>query len=285
MAAQEDPSRPVVVKAIYDKAPLTVERLRRVEPMSKPTLLPDGRAARDRASTAVPEKLPEGLRKADLSQAPFDRGGRLHVYWASAGKDVHCTAECVGTDTLLLTAGHCVRWAGQWNRNLRFYRAFDDGRFEDGTAYEIDWIGIPNGWFARATSDDIAADSWQWDFAVLRLRRACAIGCLALGRLDDRLEAWSSIGYPENAGGGREMYVADGERGPSPFPGTVGMSPNPMKFGSSGGAWCTLAAAGAPRMVGLNSFNLASEPDSEYGPVFDDTVQALVRHMAGLGAA
>jgi hypothetical protein len=289
MAANQNPRTPVVVRATYDAAPLTVDQLRVLEPMPKPVLRPDGKAviaSRGRpASGQDSDPLPPTLHKADLHYAPFNRAGRLQVHWSSQNKDVHCTGQIVGADNLLLTAAHCVRWAGQWNRNLRFYRAFHDGAFEDGAAYEADWIGITNGWFERATSDDIDPSAWEWDYAVLRMRRACAVGGQELGQLGGRLHAWSSIGYPDNFRGGREMLVAEGERGKSTFPGTVKMGSNPMGFGSSGGAWWAASGGGASRMIGLNSFELDSEPDSEFGPVFNETVQALVDHMAGLSSA
>jgi hypothetical protein len=183
----------------------------------------------------------------------------------------------------LVTAAHCVRWAGQWNRNLRFYRAFDDGTFEDGAAYEVDWIGITSGWFERATSGDIDSSAWQWDYAVLRMRRACKVSSQKLDRLGDRRGRRSAI--REDFRAGREMLVAKAERGESPFPGTVKMSSNPMGFGSSGGGWWAASSGGASRMIGLNSFSLDSQPDWEFGPVFDGTVQALARHMAELDPA
>jgi hypothetical protein len=289
MAAKQDPTRPVVVRATYDAASLTADQLRALEPMPKPVLRSDGKAVvagrRGPAADTASDPLPTTLRKADLRYAPFSRAGRLHVHWSSQGKDVHCTSQFVGADDLLVTAAHCVRWAGQWNRNLRFYRAFDDGAFEDGAAYEVDWIGITNGWFERATSDDIDSSAWQWDYAVLRMRRACALSGQKLDQLGDRLQAWSSIGYPENFRGGREMLVAEGERGESAFPGTVKMSSNPMGFGSSGGGWWAASPGDAARMIGLNSFNLASQPDWEFGPVFDGAIQALARHVADLRPA
>ena len=52
-----------------------------------------------------------------------------------------------------------------------------------------------------------------------------------------------------------------------------------------GGGWWAPSQGGAARMIGLNSFNLASQPDWEFGPVFDGTIQDLARHMAGLSPA
>ena len=290
MAGHQDPSTPVVIKATYDAAPLTVDQLRALEPIAKPLLRRNGRAVTARTSRGQStdggssDALPATLRKADLHRAPFNQAGRLQVHWSSQNKDVHCTGQIVGDGILLITAAHCVRWAGQWNRNLRFYRAFDDGAFEDGAPYEIDWIGITDGWFERATSEDIHSSAWQWDYAVLRMRRACAAGGQQLDPLGEQTQTWSSIGYPENFRSGREMLVADGERGGSDFPGTVRMSSNPMGFGSSGGGWWA-SLGGASRLIGLNSFSLDAQPDWEFGPVFTKSVKNLVDHMAGLGGA
>jgi hypothetical protein len=38
-------------------------------------------------------------------------------------------------------------------------------------------------------------------------------------------------------------------------------------------------------MIDLNSFRLYSEPDCEFGPVFDGAIEDLVAHMAGLSSA
>jgi hypothetical protein len=46
------------------------------------------------------------------------------------------------------------------------------------------------------------------------MRRACKLS----GQKLDRLQAWSSIGYPEDFRAGREMLVVEGERGESHFP-------------------------------------------------------------------
>jgi hypothetical protein len=63
------------------------------------------------------------------------------------------------------------------------------------------------------------------------------------------------------------------------------MNSNPMGFGSSGGGWWAASSGGASHMIDLNSFSLDSQPDWEFGPVFDGTVQALARHIADLDLA
>ncbi len=61
------------------------------------------------------------------------------------------------------------------------------------------------------------------------------------------------------------------------------MLDNPMRDGSSGGAWIdnlnTRSRGGGNYVVGLNSYYLPKEPSIIYGPYFDEKVFELLNKV------
>ena len=68
MAAYQDATKPVVIRATCDAAPLTVDQLRVLEPMSKPVL-------RDRTARRWSIGYPEFPRRTESSHSRYGQDG------------------------------------------------------------------------------------------------------------------------------------------------------------------------------------------------------------------
>ena len=79
--------------------------------------------------SAAPSLAPDGqVNPAPLNQTPFSSVGRLFFnrpgdkpgeYWS-------CTAQLIGSQGVILTAGHCL-WDSAWSTNIVFDLAYNNG--------------------------------------------------------------------------------------------------------------------------------------------------------------
>jgi V8-like Glu-specific endopeptidase len=214
-----------------------------------------------------------------MDKPPFCYAGRLNVHWSSADQDVHGSAQFVAPG-LLLTAAHCVRWSGQWNKNLYFLKRYKNGA-SDVPIFKIDKIGVLAGWINHTRSNEPSEAAWVFDLAVLKIRGSEKSGHAPLTPLSDDIQSMTSLGYPGDFDKGQTMFYSEGMRTSGKYEGTVGLHPSRMGFGASGGAWVADQGDGA-RVIGLNSFKMSRDPETDYSPILGDSAVALIASMAAL---
>ncbi|BDU00448.1 trypsin-like serine peptidase [Nocardia sputorum] len=201
--------------------------------------------------------------EADLAVSPYRYGGILVFEDYSDGQTRYGTAQFVAELNILLTAAHNVRdfKTGGWNSNLVFYRGYKNGNY--ATKYAITYAGTMDLWVG-GTSPRL-----QYDYAFLRTAGSSE-GALGMKTLESE-PGWTSMGYPKGYAMGQVMHRVDGTRG-TKSGGVIQMLGNPMDGGSSGGAW-TVGSI----VMGNNSARYASNPDAQWGPVFNNYTFDLYR--------
>lgn len=251
----------------------TPERRAAAEPVEMPELpenLREGLEIESRYPSAITEENPYA---ADVGRAPFQAGGRL-LFVKSDGKAARCTAEFSGAGNILLTAAHCVvdPKTGKWNSNFYFERAYKKGSAQ---IYQVSEMTVRSEWRDSGKADP------RFDYAFLvagpNYRNPLT---LYFGAVPSRL---TSFGYPGNYGAGKVMYAADGYRAAQGH-GLVLMGDNPMKHGSSGGAWVTRGKGDEPEttVYGLNSHGDKAISNAVWSPAFDATTKSLFEYAMTL---
>lgn len=271
---------PVVVDAVYDDdAAPDAAMLSKHLPLKRPLIQDDNKVILAVAADyEMRNELPSNLKPADMNTPPYSHAGRLNVHWSSANKDVHGSAQFIAPN-LILTAAHCVRWAGQWNRNLYFLQRYNQGA-SDAPVFKIEKVGVMKGWFDLATSDDPDVTAWPYDVAVLKISGTQKAGYAPAAPLADDMKQLTSFGYPSNFEDGQVMFCDDGKRTEGALDGTIGLTPSEMGFGASGGGWFVKDQHGI-KIIGLNSYKM-SAPKIDYSPIFGTAAMNLIKHMASL---
>lgn len=243
------------------------ERRKKVKAQVMPVL---PRVARD-AGLVVSRRHPSSVSEsnpypADMSKLPFKAGGRL-LFVDSDGNDAHCTAEFASASNILLTAAHCVQdpKSGKWNSNFSFERAYKKGNAQ---IYHISEMTVRTEWH-DGTSPDA-----RFDYAFLVTEGTYESPLtISFGPVEMDL---TSFGYPDNYGAGEVMYAAHGYRA-AQSNGLVLMGDNPMRHGSSGGAWVVTADDNPGTLVnGLNSHRDGSISNAVWSPAFNGTTESLL---------
>ncbi|MFC6632313.1 trypsin-like serine peptidase [Microbulbifer taiwanensis] len=247
----------------------TPERRARAKPVDMP-VLPD--------SALGPELEIDGSSRtpgsgvpyvADLSRAPFQSGGRL-MFLDADGDESWCSAEFAGAGNILLTAAHCVRdpQSGGWNSNFLFERVYGG---EDSEVFQVAEMTVRSEWHDGQNPDPV------YDYAFLVAARDYGSPLeLFYGDAGDDL---TSFGYPINYGHGHVMYAVRGYLS-TRTAGLILMQDNPMRHGSSGGAWVETDEKNGPgrRIYGLNSHAASGIQNAVWSPVLDATTEALFNY-------
>jgi hypothetical protein len=253
----------------------TEERMQEAVPVPMPSLTDDEFEALvlGQAVPTLPMIVPSGesataagaAYPVNVDQRPYWNAGKW-FFTNDSGQDMVGSAAFVGTNRVVMTAGHCVRNGnnGQWYRNFLFIRA--------GIGHWYGWTGQRVG-ISRVGCYYMWAQgpNYKYDYAFGAATSDSGAGWLGL-TTGIPYSAFTSLGYPSNYDNANSMYAADGNKA-SVSGGIVRMSGNPMGPGCSGGPWVgNLSHEYKPDAniaCGLNSFRYASEPDSMYGPYFD----------------
>lgn len=192
---------------------------------------------------------------ANLTQYPYSAGGRSTFTYASKpGNAWLCTAEIIGQEGVLLTAGHCVwdRTTNSWIKTSIFQLQYNNG----ASAGNYDWecAAIYSGW---------VAGSWPYDYAFIKLRGSPPSG------MDMQINVGSTqvdaIGYSTNYST-ESMYHLVGTKD-NGNPTTMDST---FSHGSSGGAWISAGSA-----VSINSFTVDGDVSHMHGPQFNGATLAL----------
>ena len=259
----------------------TPARLAAAEPLE---LAADGTAA-SAATEPLPLAAPASTYASTTVDHPERYPNRVHgkVFGRYEGiGDYSCSATVVSSrsESLILTAGHCVFDAGGTNR-FATHIAFVPGYSKGSTPY-----GVWSGTNAITTSQWVRAGALDYDFAFVRLGPSLgrtvqsAVGSRGIGFNQPRKQRLSAYGYPSKGAPSYDGdtlirctsgYVRDPFRNGGPR--SRGMRCD-QKQGSSGGGWVSQdsfvvsnTSHGYPRLSKRYFF----------GPYFGKVAKALYR--------
>jgi hypothetical protein len=198
---------------------------------------------------------------ADVASPPYDKSGKLFFTDPKSGDNYTCSAQFVGNVNVLMTAAHCVRDRdGEWHKNILFKRAFPETSGQEVGAI---CLSTKRGWVIGGIN------RWKWDYAFIRTSSSSDSGFMHI-MTEIPISQLQAIGYPLNYGNSMRMQKVYGIKG-DVSTGIVEMKGNPMRKGSSGGAWLD----NNNNAVGLNSFHKKGNTTDEWGPYFDHDTMTL----------
>jgi V8-like Glu-specific endopeptidase len=220
------------------------------------------------------------LRVIDASD-PVDRvNGRIFGIDPERGA-YSCSGISLATasESIVLTAGHCVLEAGRWGTHLVFVPAYDHESRPFGT-FAATAVYVMPGWRATGNSD--------FDVAALRVRPSALgtlgarVGARGWASSRSRFSAFQIFGYPAAALGGEELRScanrglgSDRLLNRNPGPSTVPVKCD-MAGGSSGGAWLI---DGAQLVDGVTSYGYDGKPGRLFSPYFGPEVDSFLRRL------
>ncbi|MFI9723847.1 trypsin-like serine peptidase [Streptomyces sp. NPDC052396] len=227
---------------------------------------------------------PDGatLRSFPQSGGPWTGDGAIvktsgRVFFTMQGRKASCSGDAVtsGNHSTVITAGHCVKYQGNWHTDWTFVPGYHDGQAPYGTWSATKTLSTPQ-WTA---SEDMNYD----------------VGAAVVAPLDGKklTDVVGGQGLDFNGAYGQAMY-SFGFPAASPYDGTRlihcsgtatqdffltkdhGLSCN-MTGGSSGGPWFTSfdESTGTGLQASVNSFGYVFLPDTMFGPYFGDDAKAL----------
>ncbi len=236
----------------------------------EPTLVPP-----TRATAAEPQ--------AESSTGePWTGGGEVtrtvgRVFFTIDGEEAYCSGNAVTSEnkSVVVTAGHCVRYQGEWAENWIFVPGYEEGDRPYGawTAREL----LTTEQWAR--SQDVDFDVGM---AVVNTRDGRhlteVIGGQGIAFNQPRGQLMYAFGYPVGGkyDGQRLIYCSgkafDDQLGTN----DLGLSCD-MSGGTSGGPWFIDfdESSGAGVQNSVSSFKYALLPNSLFGPYFGESVQDL----------
>ncbi|MBH1938780.1 peptidase [Streptomyces sp. AV19] len=235
-------------------------------------------------TTVAPTPAPAhpAVRSFPQAGGPWTGGGAVvktsgRVFFTMQGRNASCSGDAVtsGNGSTVITAGHCVKYQGNWHTNWTFVPGYHDGQTPYGTWAATKTLSTPQ-WTA---SEDMNND----------------IGAAVVAPLDGKklTDVVGGQGLDFNGAYGRAMY-AFGFPAASPYDGSKlvhcsgtstkdflltkdhGLGCN-MTGGSSGGPWFTSfdEKTGTGLQASVNSFGYTFLPNTMFGPYFGDEAKKL----------
>ncbi|MGK5546370.1 trypsin-like serine peptidase [Streptomyces sp. URMC 127] len=264
----------------------TPERMRAAAPLDLPAQAPgtlSAPAARGGTRT-VAATAPAAGSLATFPQpgGPWTGGGAVtrtagRVFFTMQGRNASCSGDAVTSSngSTVITAGHCVKYQGNWHTNWAFAPGYHDGQTPYGTWTAVKTLSTPQ-W--------TASEDMNYDIG------AAVVAPLGGKRLADTV---GGQGLQFNGAYNKAMY-AFGFPAASPYDGTKlihcsgnstkdflltkdhGLGCN-MTGGSSGGPWFASfdEATGTGLQASVNSFGYTFLPNRMFGPYFGDEAKAL----------
>ncbi|GAA3659074.1 hypothetical protein GCM10022224_023090 [Nonomuraea antimicrobica] len=200
------------------------------------------------------------------------------VFFTTAeGRNASCSGSAVtsANESVVITAGHCVKLNGAAHRNWVFVPAFDDGRSPFGT-----WVATrmltTQQWNAR---EDINFDLAAVVVAPLNGRTLTdVVGGQGVAFNQSRQQQMYAFGYPAaEPFDGSELIYCSGRA----FNDTVMTQDQGLRCamtgGSSGGPWFRGfdESTGLGWLNSVNSFTYNFAPNFMFGPFFGDEAMAV----------
>lgn len=235
---------------------------------------------RQAVSDLIPLALPETGGAWSGGGAVTKTAGR--VFFNFNGADASCSGDAVtsGNRSVVITAGHCVKYEGTWHTSWVFVPGYDDGDRPHGTWTANTTLTTPQ-WEA---SEDLSYDVGAAVVDPLNGQRLTdAVGGQGIAFNQDRGQTMYSFGYPAaDPYDGESLIYCSGTTFDDPLFSTDHGLNCDMTGGSSGGPWFLQfdEASGAGVQNSVNSFGYVFLPDVMFGPYFGSEAQALYNAAA-----
>ncbi|SEG97939.1 V8-like Glu-specific endopeptidase [Nonomuraea solani] len=200
------------------------------------------------------------------------------VFFTTAdGQNSSCSGTAVtsANESVVMTAGHCVKLNGAAHRNWAFVPAFDDGRRPFGTWVGSRMLTTPQ-WNAN---EDINFDIAAVVVAPLQGRTLTdVVGGQGVAFNQARQRQMFAFGYPAaDPFDGSELIYCSGRTFNDPImTQDQGLRCN-MTGGSSGGGWFLNfnEGTGQGMLNSVNSFTYNNAPNFMFGPFFGNEAMAV----------
>ncbi|WP_113702280.1 trypsin-like serine peptidase [Nonomuraea lactucae] len=216
-----------------------------------------------------------GLRWTD-GGAVVRTTGRV-FFTTAEGRNASCSGSAVtsANESVVMTAGHCVKMNGAFHRNWVFVPGFDNGRRPFGT-WAASRLLTTQQWNA---SEDINFDIAAAVMAPLQGRTLVdVVGGQGIAFNQPRRLQMFSFGYPAAPpfDGSTLTYCSGRAFNDTVMTRDQGLRCN-MTGGSSGGPWFRSfdESTGLGTLNSVNSFKYNFAPDFMFGPFFGNEAMAL----------
>ncbi|WP_158888794.1 trypsin-like serine peptidase [Amycolatopsis anabasis] len=199
------------------------------------------------------------------------------VFFTFGGRKASCSGDAVtsGNKSVVVTAGHCVKYQGSWHTDWVFVPAYDNGNAPYGQ------------WAARKTLTTPqweASEDMNYDVGIGVVNQldgkslTDVVGSQGIGFNQARNQNMYAFGYPAAApyDGSKLIYCSGSTFTDFLLTRDHAMSCN-MTGGSSGGPWFLSfnEGAGTGVQASVNSFGYTFLPNYMFGPYFGADVEKL----------
>ncbi|MGH3487917.1 MAG: trypsin-like serine peptidase [Actinopolymorphaceae bacterium] len=204
------------------------------------------------------------------------------VFFNFNGADASCSGDAVtsGNRSVVITAGHCVKYEGTWHTSWVFVPGYDDGDRPHGTWRANTTLTTPQWEATEDLSYDVGAAVVD---PLSGQRLTDAVGGQGIAFNQDRGQTMYSFGYPAaDPYDGESLIYCSGTTIDDPLLSTDLGLPCDMTGGSSGGPWFLRfdEESGAGVQNSVNSFGYVFLPDVMFGPYFGSAAKALYDEAA-----
>lgn len=228
-----------------------------------------------------------GLLGSGTTGAPWTGGGAVtkttgRVFFTFNGQRASCTGSAVASQnrSVVITAGHCVKYKGTWHTNWIFVPGYHDGKAPYGTWSARVTLTTPQWESSENINYDVGA-------AVVRphggKRLTEVVGGQGIAFNQPRGQPMYAFGYPAEApyDGSRLIYCA-GDTFTDPLLSNDNALACDMTGGASGGPWFRSfdESSGTGILNSVNSFGYVFLPGYLFGPYFGSAVQNLYQRAA-----
>jgi V8-like Glu-specific endopeptidase len=205
-------------------------------------------------------------------------GKILGVDPVDGGYSCSGTALNTPSQSIVLTAGHCVIEGGREGRRIAFVPAYDHGNRPYGT-FQVESVYVTRQW-RRSENPD-------FDVAALRVKPNSlgaltdVVGGRGYATSKSRLAAFQIFGYPAAHAGGEELrscsaHGLGSDRLTYRFFGLPTMPAScDMAAGSSGGGWLF----DGELISGVTSYSYQGRPTQLFSPYFGPEIGDFLRQL------
>ncbi|MGI5482305.1 trypsin-like serine peptidase [Streptomyces lavendofoliae] len=258
----------------------TAERMRAATPLD--LRLTPGAAKKLRAprpggtpTTVAPTAFPQAGGAWTGGGAVVKTSGR--VFFTMQGRTASCSGNAVTSQnaSTVITAGHCVKYQGNWHTNWVFVPAYANGQAPYGQWTAAKTLTTPQ-WEA---SEDINHDIGAAVVAPLNGQQLTSVtGAQGIQFNGGYNKPMYAFGFPAASpyDGSKLVYCSGNSSKDFLFSQDHSLACN-MTGGSSGGPWFTgfSETAGTGLQVSVNSFGYTFLPNRMFGPYFGNEAKAL----------
>ncbi len=261
----------------------TPENMRAATPLDGPLQTAGG--ALDQPTAGSPSLVPPvGPSNPGSS---WTGGGKVsrtsgRVFFLFHGARASCSANAVTSDnrSVVMTAGHCVKYQGSWHTDWVFVPGYRNGNAPYGKWTAKETLTTPQ-WEA---SEDLTYDVGAAVVNPLGGRRLTdVVGAQGIAFNQARLQRTYSFGYPaESPFDGTKLIYCSGTALVDPVISKDNVLRCDMTGGSSGGPWLVNfdPESGTGVQNSVNSFGYGFLPGYLLGPYFGSDAQALYQRAA-----